>query len=645
MQSELNEAQQRAVEHQKGPLLIVAGAGSGKTRVMTHRIAELIREGAAPERILAVTFTNKAAGEMRERMRKLIMSDLSLSPHDIPRTEPFIGTFHALALHMIHTFHRELGLPKRFSIYDRHDSSKAVREAIVDAGFDPKELEARFVMSVMGRAKGDALTVEEFREARGGSYITMAVADVWERYEAALKKEHALDFDDILTTGYRLLVEHPSARAHFQSAWDYLHVDEYQDTNRIQYEILKMLAEKHGNIAVVGDADQNIYSWRGASIEHILNFERDFPGATVIPLTENYRSTKTILAAANDAVAKNTRRREQTLITKNADGEPIALGEFTDENEEASFAAAEAGRLHARGTSLNNIAVLYRANFQSRVLEEAFLRAGVPYQVLGTRFFERMEVKDALSYLRLALSEVEGAADLARAIKTPSRGIGKTTLAKVLAGQEGSLPEGVRVKLGLFRATLATIRTTAETAKTSDVMRTVIEASGLGKLYATRDPEDMERLENLKELVTVASKYDHLPPEVGVDKFLEEAALQSDQDELSVLKEGVKLMTIHAAKGLEFDAVFVTGLEDGLFPHERDSSEQIDEEEERRLFYVALTRARKKIFLTYATSRRIFGTRVGNTASEFVRELDPALVEVVATRFFRESESADEIIT
>src|SRR6185295_12270834 len=398
----LNEAQKQAVLHKEGPLLILAGAGAGKTRVIVHRIAELIRSGVAPEKILAVTFTNKAAREMKERVHKLIGSDFSLSPYDIPKTSPFIGTFHALSLVIIKAFHQKAGLPLRFTIYDRSDSTRALKDAIREAGFDPKQLEPRRVLGIMGRAKGDALTRESFLAEKASSYIDEAVADVWEKYEVILKKEKALDFDDILLTAYTLLTTFAEVREHFQEAWDYLHVDEYQDTNKVQYEIVRLIAGEKSNIAAVGDADQNIYSWRGASIEHILDFEHDFPGSSIVLLTENYRSTKTIIAAANDAIAKNVRRKEKELYTKNDDGEKIALAGFTDENEEALFIARESARLSRNGIHPNTIAVLYRANFQSRALEEAFLKLGVPYQVLGTRFFERKEVKDALSYLRLA---------------------------------------------------------------------------------------------------------------------------------------------------------------------------------------------------------------------------------------------------
>lgn len=645
MHSSLNQSQKEAVQHTEGPLLILAGAGAGKTRVIVHRIAELIRNGTAPENILAVTFTNKAAGEMKERVKTLVSEERTLSPYDSPKTNPFIGTFHALSLHIIKTFHARANLPKRFSIFDRSDSLKAIKKATEKAGFDPKQLEGRRVLSIMGRAKGDALSVEEFRSERASSYIDEAVADVWEEYEKILKKEKALDFDDILLTAHILLRDHRDIREHFQTCWSHIHVDEYQDTNRVQYEIVRTLAEKHNNLCVVGDADQNVYSWRGADLQHILNFEHDFPGTKLVLLTENYRSTKTIIQAANDAIAKNIRRKEKELYTKNPDGEPIAIVGSHTENDEAQFVISECAQLLRGGVAPEDIAVLYRANFQSRALEEAFLGSGIEYQVLGTRFFERKEIKDVLSYLRLAENR-ESATDLTRAINTPARGIGKVTLLKLLNGEV--LPAAAQKKVDAFYATIERIRGKIQTAKTSEAVKFVIDESGMWDLYSKGKGEDEERLENLKELVSVATKYDSFPPEDGMARFLEEAALQSDQDELPQRREdrpGVKLMTVHASKGLEFPYVFITGLEDGLFPHERGESEGHDSEEERRLFYVALTRAEKKVYASYAMSRRIFGTRSINMPSEFISEMDPSLAIVVASPGADDYDEVDDIIT
>lgn len=633
MGHELNEAQAKAVAHHTGALLILAGAGAGKTRVIVHRIASLIKSGVAPEKILAVTFTNKAAREMLDRVTTILDSNLALSPYDSPRTCPFIGTFHALCLHIIKTFHATLGLPKRFTIYDRSDSLSAVRTAVKSAGFDPKQLEPRRILSVMSKHKGNDVSRLTFIDSYAESYSDAAIGEVWEKYDALLKKEHALDFDDILVGALTILRNNAGARDHFQKAWSHIHVDEYQDTNRIQYELMKLLVSSHGNIAVVGDVDQNIYSWRGASIEHIMNFEHDYPDAEIVVLTQNYRSTKIIIAAANEAIAKNIHRREKELVTNNAEGERIKIGGFADEVDEAQFVAHESRRMIRAGKNPNDIAVLYRANFQSRILEEAFLHADIPYQVLGTRFFERKEVKDALSYLRAALNP-DSTPDIARVINVPTRGIGKVTLAKIAAGQRGALPDAVRGRVDQFFTLLNRVRIATETRPASHAVKYLLDESGMWTSMEDSDAEDQERLENIKELVTVATKYDELPLGEGIDRLIEEAALQSDQDELSVREQvkrnGVKLMTIHAAKGLEFNTVFIVGLEEGLFPHARDDSDAVDTEEERRLFYVALTRAEKHVYMTYTVSRRIFGTRVVNMPSQFITELDPALSEIIS---------------
>lgn len=632
----LNPEQRAAVLHKDGALLLLAGAGAGKTRVVTHRIAELIKNGVAPEQILAVTFTNKAAREMKERVDALVTNELSLSPFEQPRATPFIGTFHALGLHIIRSFHTRANLPLRFSIFDRSDSLKAVKRAIEKAGFDPKELEPKRVLGIMGRAKGDALTPELFLSERASSYIDEAVAEAWVEYEKILSSEKAVDFDDILLTAYTLLMKHADIREHFQNIWTYIHVDEYQDTNRVQYELVHILAQKNGNIFAVGDADQNIYSWRGASLEHILNFEHAFSDTRVLLLTQNYRSTKTIIQAANDAIAKNNNRKEKELFTNNDDGEPIVLAGHMDEISEAQFVAHTCKQLIRDGRNPNDLGVLYRANFQSRILEEAFLGSGVPYQVLGTRFFERREIKDALAYIRLALNP-ENITDLTRIINVPTRGIGKVTLARVVQGNKHELTPAQQKKVDDFYALMDRLRTKLLREKTSDAVRAVVRDSGMWSAYEHKKGEDEERLENLAELVTVASKYDAYSDGEGIEKLLEEAALQSDQDEIAdrqsekKKKDGVKLMTVHAAKGLEFGGVFITGLEEGLFPHEREASDGVDPEEERSLFYVALTRAQEKVFLTYAMSRRIFGNRSFNIPSTFVTEMDPSLIEVLQT--------------
>ncbi len=644
----LNDRQTEAVLHTKGPLLIVAGAGAGKTRVITHRILHLIKQGVPPESILAITFTNKAATEMRERVRALISADRTLNQEDVSdsstnrytlsagwRTKrfPWLGTFHSLGVYILRENSERLGLSKRFSIFDRADSISAIKDAIRESDLDPKNFEPGKILSAISREKGKMVRINEFRERAVGDYFPEIVGNVWEKYEAILTKEKALDFDDLLLKTAVLLEKEKAVREHYVKTWCYIHVDEYQDTNHVQYMITKLLSEVHKNIAVVGDIDQNIYSWRGASIKNILNFEKDYPEAKIVLLEENYRSTQTILTVANRIIEKNKMRREKTLFTKNGEGEKVGLFTAYDEVEEASFIARRSKQLITSGISPAEIAVLFRANFQSRALEEAFLREEVPYQVLGVRFFERKEVKDILSYVRTA-GNPESSGDLRRIINVPPRGIGKVTLLKILAGKEQELPPAMRGKIASFRKLLAELKQRLDTTALSEAIKWIVTESGIEAELKRGGTDENERLENIKELVTFATRYDY--PRDGtargdsIDKFLGDVALQSDQDELKEEKNAVRLMTVHSSKGLEFEYVFISGLEEGLFPHERLNQEHQGEgakEEERRLFYVALTRAKKKVFLTYAGVRTIFGSRQVTIPSEFIFDIDEEFLE------------------
>lgn len=622
----LNQAQQDAVETLSGPLLILAGAGTGKTRVIVERIVNLIRHGTDPEAILAVTFTNKAAKEMRERIVKRISEDKSLNFPYSERKLPLIRTFHALGVDIIRGNCKELGLPKHFSIYDRSDSKSAIKEALKTLGLDPKHNDPGKILGIISRAKGDMISLSDFAENNANSYTGKNVAIVWREYEKILARDKALDFDDLLVKCMELL-QKPDLREHYQNKWRYIHIDEYQDTNQVQFDIAQVLAEKHHNICVVGDIDQNIYSWRGAKLRNILDFEKDYPEAKVIVLEENYRSTKTILDVANLIIEKNRYRKEKNLFTQNQTGQNITLFESLDEMEEAQYVSQKSQKLIAEGISPNEIAVLYRANFQSRALEEAFLAFGVPHQVLGVRFYERKEVKDVISYLRAALHG-ERNADFKRIVNVPARSIGKVSLLKILSGQEDTLPPKTRAAFANFEKVLRDIKEVSEKEKPSEVVKFAIRASGIEAELGGDD--DGERLENVRELATLASRYDDLLGEEGMEKFLTDVSLLSDQDELDTPREGVKLMTIHAAKGLEFDYVFITGLEEGLFPHRRFDEAILDKEEaeeERRLCYVALTRARKKLFLTYAQTRALFGTRSVNIPSEFLIDIPENYLE------------------
>lgn len=616
----LNERQKEAVLHLDGPLLIVAGAGAGKTKTITHRIAYLIAQGVHPRAILAVTFTNKAAAEMRERVRGLLPEDSAM---------PLMTTFHSLGVRLLREFHAEAGLPRGFSIWDRDDSTRIVKRIIENA--DLGNWTPRQMISAISRQKGDGATPEAYAE-HAKSFREEAVARVWREYEETLKAEHALDFDDLLARTLKLLEKDARVLSLLQNRWRYITIDEYQDTNKIQYEIARLLAGEARNLCVVGDIDQNIYSWRGADIAHLISFEKSFPGAKVVLLEQNYRSTRTILAAANGVIAKNTRRLEKNLFTENETGEPIALYGGMNEVDEAWFIAQKAAELIEQGTPPGEMAILYRENFQSRALEEAMLSFGVPYRVLGTRFFERKEVKDTLSYLRAALNP-ESSVDVSRVIGVPPRGIGKTTLDKIIAGEEAALPAAAKTKVAAFRALLEKIRTAIETLPASEAVRYALEETGMERMFREDAKEGEERLENVRELVNLAVRYDDNAPPEGIERLLEEAALQSDQDELQEKRDAVSLMTVHASKGLEFDVVFVTGLEQGLFPsvRESDSSQHArDPEEERRLFYVALTRARKQLFLTYALQRMKYGEREFTLPSEFFEDIDERLTTALS---------------
>lgn len=623
----LNDPQREAVLHTEGPLMVLAGAGSGKTRVITHRIVHLIHQGVSPHNILAVTFTNKAASEMRERVTQLATQWL---PSDRATLDslPTVTTFHALGVRLLREFHEAMGLRRHFTIYDRSDSQKAVKQGIEAAGYNPKEFEPRKILSAISRAKGDAITRLHYADA-AGSFFEEVVAQVWEKYEDTLHAEQALDFDDLLAKTLRLLEDNATVRETLQQRYKYIHVDEYQDTNKVQFRIAELLTGEDQNICVVGDIDQNIYSWRGADIKNVLQFENHFAGSTTILLEENYRSTQTIIAASNDIIKKNKNRVEKTVFTNNHEGEKITLYAGMTGYDEAEYVALQTQRLITDGADPANIAVLYRTNFQSRALEEAFLNFEVPYQLLGTKFFERKEVKDILSYLRLALNPGSNA-DLTRVINEPARGIGKVTMLKVVAGNRAELNAGATAKVKVFDDIMMDIANKAKEAKLSDTIKFIMKRSGIEDKFREEGTEEaMERIENLRELVTLASRFDTVDPEEAVELLLENAALQSDQDELQKKDElnAVRLMTIHAAKGLEFPYVFVTGLEQGLFPHERLDDGKTDNEEERRLFYVAVTRAEKKVFLTYAHMRTIFGTQKVNLPSEFLNDIDTAHIE------------------
>lgn len=616
---ELNVQQREAVLEVNGPILIIAGAGAGKTKTLTHRILHLIKNGVAPSKILAITFTNKASKEMRERVMTLLALDAGLNIPVSMNERPFVSTFHSLCVHILRENSKLLGITRFFNIYDKDDSRQAIKESLKFCGLDPKQYDPHILLSVISKEKGNNVTLKEYEERGSDNYFEQVVVSVWKKYEEILNKEKSFDFDDLLLKTARLFGSNASVLSHYRDVWEYVHVDEYQDTNKVQYEIMRLLVGEKKNVCVVGDVDQNIYSWRGADIRNLLNFEKDFSGAKIIMLEENYRSSETILSVANAIIKKNKNRFEKNLFTKQKGGELVALFEAFDENDEAGFVVSKSRELIENGVSPEKIAVLYRANFQSRILEEKFLESGLPYQVLGTRFFERKEVKDVLSFLKASLN-TESAIDLKRVINVPPRGMGDVTVARIILGKENELSPAFKTKWQNFKNTLSSIKTGVETVSASEAIKLTIEKSTLGDYLKD---EDEERYLNVMELINIASKYNLLTPPDGILKLLEDAALESDQDQMSDKKNGVRLMTVHASKGLEFDYVFVVGLEQDLFPHKPLDSKKggRDNEEERRLFYVALTRARTKLFLSYALSRTMYGSRQFNVPSEFIFDI------------------------
>jgi len=649
----LNEAQRRAVTTTAGPLLVLAGAGSGKTRVITHRIAWLIQhEGVAPWKILAVTFTNKAAAEMRDRLHEMIGE----SARDVA-----MGTFHSLCARMLRRDGEAIGLPKGFTIYDADDQARVIKGFLKEDDLPATgETKPSLILGAISRAKNDGLTADQM-EDRAITHHERLVARFARRYAAELKRLDALDFDDLLLEGLRLLQEAPAVADRYRAKWEYLHVDEYQDTNRIQYTWVRELAAKHGNLCVVGDDDQSIYSWRGADIRNILDFERDWPTAEVVPLEQNYRSTQTILDAAHGVVSNNQGRKKKRLWTELEGGDQITVyGAFDPEDEaawivrriEEASAAVSGRRADAPApVSLNEIAILYRTNAQSRAIEEALLRSSVPYQLIGgTRFYQRREVKDALAWLRVLRSDNDRIS-YERILNVPPRGIGDKTieLLRAAAAPRVTAPEGTpfgHVIAAAGRGEVAGVNTRARNslAGIADVISRlrdrmaavtlpelldgVYSESGLRAHLASEGVEGEERWANLLELRGISGRFMELAPLDALDRFVEETALVADQDAFDGDAERVTLITLHAAKGLEWPTVFISGLTEGLFPHSRALMDQEQMEEERRLCYVGITRAKRRLCLSYAL-RRGWGDGDG-APSRFLAEIPEELLGLPA---------------
>jgi DNA helicase-2/ATP-dependent DNA helicase PcrA len=631
--AELNPAQREAVTAPEGPVLVVAGAGSGKTRVLTHRIVHSIRAtGVKPNEVLAITFTNRAANEMKRRLEDLVGG--------VARTM-WVMTFHAACGRILRREAPRLGLRSNFTIYDQADQVRLVKNCLEDLEKDPKRFAPRGIHVQISAAK-NALVTPDAYNARVASFYDQTVAEVYALYQRRLHAANALDFDDLLMLTVEVLERFPEARARWQKTFRTILVDEYQDTNHAQYRLLQILAASHKNVFAVGDPDQSIYAFRGADIRNVLEFEQDFPGARTIALEQNYRSTNRILRAANGVIRNNRERKEKTLWSDLGDGDPVRVLEVEDEHAEARFVASEIARLHDEGWASSEIAVFYRTNAQSRVLEDILVRQDIPYQVIGgPKFYDRAEVKDAVAYLQ-ALDNPADSVSLARIANRPRRGLGDTTLSRLAAfadAQEITLREalGRGEEAGCGAAPLRAVQKlaglldsltqAAGELSVAELLERVLEESGyLEALEAERTVEAQGRIENLLELVGVAREYGATAEEPSLSDFLQGIALVSDQDQLEQEGGRVTLMTIHNAKGLEFRAVFLVGMEEGVFPHSR-SLEEGELEEERRLAYVGLTRAQERLTLTHASGRSLYGARNYNLPSRFIDELPQDEIE------------------
>ena len=628
----LNPVQTEAVLHTDGPVLIVAGAGSGKTRALTHRIAYLIREhGVSPYTILAITFTNKAAREMADRVEGLLGERISKGM--------WILTFHSTCARILRREHTHIGVPSSFTIYDEGDTERLLTQVLKELNLDAKRFPPRAMAAAIGKAKDHVLSAEQF-SAAAGNFYEQTIARVYEAYEARKKAAGALDFDDLITETVHLFRDHPEVLEHYQERFQYLMIDEYQDTNRAQYELANLLAAKYRNICVVGDADQGVYSWRGATIANLLDFERDYPDAAVFLMEQNYRSTQNILAVANSLIEHNVQRKPKSLWTETSAGELAVRYRADNEHEEALFVAEETHRLvDEESHRYSDIAVFYRTNAQSRVLEDVFMRAGLPYKVVGgVRFYQRREIKDVLAYLRLLVNP-QDVISARRVINTPKRGIGDATVAALESFAQSeeitfleAARQGEQIDLLAARAKGAVFGfvqvmdriqeafdSGASPSRMVDAAAT--ESGYLLELETERTVEAEGRIENIRELQGVAAEFESRDPEGELTDFLESVSLVSEQDEYEEESGNVTLMTLHNAKGLEFPVVFIIGMEDGVFPHYRSMGDSAELEEERRLAYVGITRARERLYLCNAWSRTLFGTTSYNPPSRFLGEI------------------------
>ncbi|MDR0569641.1 MAG: UvrD-helicase domain-containing protein [Clostridiales Family XIII bacterium] len=633
--NKLNPKQREAAVHKDGPLLILAGAGSGKTSTMTHRIAWLIKdEHVPPYNILAVTFTNKAAAEMRERVEALIG----------PAPRMWILTFHSACLRMLRRDAGLLGYEGGFAVYDPTDQKTVMKNCIKEQRVDDKKFTPAYVLAVISDCKEKGMDAKGYAADSEGSYTAQVVAPLFHAYEKALKKNNAMDFDDLILNAVRLLETAPEILAHYQDRFKYIMVDEYQDTNSMQYRFISLLAKERGNICVVGDDDQCIYQWRGADINNILDFEKDFRNAKVVKLEQNYRSYGNILNCAHSVIENNKSRKGKKLWTDKGSGEKITYRCWEDEKQEAAFVAHEITRLCEQGMAYKDFAVLYRANAQSRTFEEALSAGSVPYRVLGgLRYYDRKEIKDVLAYMRLVQNPADDLAFI-RAVNEPKRGVGGKTLEKLASLAEergegllalasdgdalGALPAKAAAEVGRMAALIRELSAEKDNLRVSDIYERLLTGTGyLRSLEAQESVEAEGRIENLLEFISVIKSYEKDEPDISIAEFMERIALISDIDNHDSDEDAVALMTLHSAKGLEFPVVFMPGMEDGLFPGWRSLEKQGGIEEERRLCYVGMTRAKEKLYLTRARQRTLYGKTDYTMESSFLRELDKSYLD------------------
>ncbi len=631
--SELNEPQRVAVQTVEGPVLMLAGAGSGKTKALTHRIAYLVAEKqVSPTDILAVTFTNKAAGEMRTRVLQL----LGQNPANRSFL-PFMGTFHSICVRLLKREAEHLELPANFVIFDSQDSLSAIKQAMRSLGINEKEFAPRMIQGLVSSAKNELIGPKGYADIASGRAGQVA-AQVYPAYQRLLREAGALDFDDLIFETVKMFKTKSEILERYQQQFRYIMIDEYQDTNGAQYQLTKVLAEKHHNICVVGDDWQSIYSWRGANFQNILNFEKDYPEAAIIKLEQNYRSTKTILDAAHSVITKNEVRSDKQLWTDNEQGPKIVVRQAFNELHEGELIIRDIEEARREGKTYRDCAVLYRTNAQSRSLEEALLRARLPYKIVGgTRFYERKEIKDALAYLRL-IYQPNDRVSFERIVNVPARGLGAKSLERLTefarAEDLGIVEAAARANdvpgltgravnsLTSFAHLIASLRIASEEKTISELTELMLKKSGYLDALDDRSIQAEDRIENVKELISVAQQFDN----VGLAGFLEEIALISDVDNYSTETDAVTLMTLHAAKGLEFPVVFMPGLEEGIFPHSRTQFSQAELEEERRLCYVGMTRARQQLTILHASSRLLYGTTGHNPPSRFIMDIPSELI-------------------